>query len=131
MTDFSSEWLELIGHQGVSLKPSMSNSTFYTSFTGLTANSLPAYIGFRICAIRETFEESGVLLVKPLTQDKNGVRQSSQDEHNINANKLNAWRKVIQKDASLFLQFCKYDNYEERSQINFTMQSAEMFWHSS
>lgn len=107
MTDFSSEWLELIGHQGVSLKPSMSNSTFYTSFTGLTANSLPAYIGFRICAIRETFEESGVLLVKPLTQDKNGVRQSSQDEHNINANKLNAWRKVIQKDASLFLQFCK------------------------
>lgn len=124
-TDFSNEWLELISHQSLPLKTSMSNSTFYTSFTGLPANSLPAHIGFRICAIRETFEESGVLLVKPLTQDKNGVRQSTQHE-SINADKLDTWRNVIQKDASLFLQFCKYDHYEERSHNNFTTQSQKM-----
>lgn len=105
-SDFSSEWLELIGHKTLPLKTSMCNSSFYTSYTTLSQKSLPAHVGFRICAIRETFEESGVLLVKPLPGHENTAGQPV-GQVQINSKEMNKWRKRVHDDASFFLQFCR------------------------
>ena len=51
-------------------------------------------IGFRINAIRETFEETGILL-------------HISNEDAVKASRLSEWRPQVHKDASLFLTMCK------------------------
>ncbi|KAI8587466.1 NUDIX hydrolase domain-containing protein [Geranomyces variabilis] len=53
-------------------------------------------LSYFIAAIRETFEESGVLLTQPAPQ------MSSADLH--------AWRKKVHSDPRLFIEFCKAAN---------------------
>ena len=56
-------------------------------------------IGLRLCALRETFEESGILLCKY----KTGLKQ-------VNSSSLNEWRDRVHSDASQFLPMCeKFD----------------------
>ena len=70
--DFSPNWLEFIGHRGLSLSDATKSSPFYSSYKNKVVNGLPPQIGFRIGAIRETFEECGVLLVKKLNGNDTG-----------------------------------------------------------
>lgn len=66
--------------------------------TNSTSTYIPSDVAFRICAIRETFEESGVLLWKSLLGDKN---------INVDMDDIQTWRKEVYADASKFLTMCR------------------------
>ncbi len=121
--DFSQSWLDLFSDAGVS-----SDFGVLTSIKGprppmlLEDRQLPVPndIAFRICAIRETFEESGILLVKKfpnlhlgttsqssLDSPKQTVPYGSILSDDLNGDVLKTWRKRIHKDASQFVLLCR------------------------
>jgi len=55
-------------------------------------------LAFRICAIRETFEEIGILLVR----DGNGSKK-----HPLSAEELSTWRRFVHKNAQNFRDLCQ------------------------
>jgi nucleoside diphosphate-linked moiety X motif protein 19 len=65
---------------------------------------LPADIGLRISALRETFEETGVLLLTRPGDDADSYQPLS-DHDNVNVD-LSAWRDRVRKDAAAFLDLC-------------------------
>lgn len=71
-------------------------------------NFLPADIGLRISALRETFEETGVLLLTRPGDDADSYQPLS-DRDNVNVD-LSAWRDKVRKDASSFLDLCLETN---------------------
>ncbi|KAM3625023.1 uncharacterized protein V6R79_005791 [Siganus canaliculatus] len=125
-TDFSSEWLDIFKpfknfpnfglrtvNQSAETRPPM----FATDRLKL-GSPIPGEVAFRICALRETFEESGVLLVvsKPeregmlnriearwsldqVVREKAGVPCSS--------NELNKWRILVNQNPCNFLKMCR------------------------
>ena len=92
-SDFSQTWKQLL-EPVKPLEPLLLQDVprpmIIKSFPGL----LEPDIGFRINAIRETFEETGILL-----------HLSTEDE--VKADKFVEWRPKVHKDASLFLKMCK------------------------
>lgn len=95
--DYSNEWLDVLNPKEFELlsaniagpRPPM---TTYDSKTGI-----PPDVAFRICAIRETFEESGLLISK----DKSGEPSMLGEENTAE------WRKRVISDATEFVQLCK------------------------
>lgn len=71
-------------------------------------DSLPADIGLRISALRETFEETGVLLLTRPGDDADSYQPLS-DRDNVNVD-LSMWRDKVRKDASSFLDLCLETN---------------------
>lgn len=65
---------------------------------------LPADIGLRISALRETFEETGVLLLTRPGDDADSYQPLS-DRDNVNVD-LSAWRDRVRKDAASFIDLC-------------------------
>ena len=101
--DFSNDWMELF---------KQSFAKFGTDFTTLvniqgprppvlkkSTTDIPSEVAFRICAIRETFEESGILLLKNL---------SSKHQSRLSFDEVQIWRKKVYADASNFLNMCRY-----------------------
>lgn len=100
--DFSNEWMELF---------KQSFAKFGKDFTSLvniqgprppllkkSITDIPSEVAFRICAIRETFEESGILLLKRLTDEQ---------QSHLNVDEIQNWRKQIYADATKFLTMCR------------------------
>ena len=100
--DFSNEWMELF---------KQSFNKFGKDFTSLvniqgsrppslkkSTTDIPSEVAFRICAIRETFEESGILLLKGIT-----------DTHrsDLSTDDIQSWRKDVHGDANKFLTMCR------------------------
>ena len=94
-------------------------------------SNVPADIAFRICAIRECFEECGVLLAKKIpnnidannsnnnkavahgnAKDDTGGLSSLQPQIALTSRDLNsgAWRKRVNKDAGEFVTLCVQHN---------------------
>lgn len=71
-------------------------------------DSLPADIGLRISALRETFEETGVLLLTRPGDDACSYQPLS-DRDNVNVD-LSEWRDKVRKDAYSFLELCLETN---------------------
>lgn len=71
-------------------------------------DSLPADIGLRISALRETFEETGVLLLTRPGDDADSYQPLS-DRDNVSVD-LSAWRDKVRKDANSFLDLCMETN---------------------
>lgn len=71
-------------------------------------DSLPADIGLRISALRETFEETGVLLLTRPGDDADSYQPLS-DRDNVSVD-LSAWRDRVRKDANSFLDLCMETN---------------------
>lgn len=102
--DCSKEWLELFPPD---TKQLVTNSLIQTSndrlslYSNVPTNSTVGELAFRICAIREAFEETGILLARPLSQLMNGAQspcyQSSQSL-------VDQWRERVCNDASNFVQ---------------------------
>lgn len=69
---------------------------------------LPADIGLRISALRETFEETGVLLLTRPGDDADSYQPLS-DRDNVNVD-LSSWRDKVRKDAASFLELCLETN---------------------
>ena len=64
-----------------------------------STTDIPSEVAFRICAIRETFEESGILLLKNL---------SSKHQSRLSFDEVQIWREKVYADASNFLNMCRY-----------------------
>ncbi|KAG8437382.1 hypothetical protein GDO86_008178 [Hymenochirus boettgeri] len=111
--DFSNDWIKVFSkyeqntHFGLGLvRQHDKRSTLFTTDRLKFGSQIPGEVAFRICAIRETFEESGVLLVVPenfnIKESQNLMEIANQDEEEISK-----WRKEVQKNPFQFLEMCK------------------------
>ena len=109
--DFSKEWLDIFKSSGFS-------KDAFCSLIDIPGPRPPVYahytncavrpeVAFRICALREAFEESGVLLLKGDEKIEN--QKLAHDYYlDINNDELWSWRQKIHKDATNFIDLCRY-----------------------
>ncbi|EFA10965.2 Nucleoside diphosphate-linked moiety X motif 19, mitochondrial-like Protein [Tribolium castaneum] len=67
-------------------------------------NRLPKYLSFRICAIRETFEECGILLARP----KINADTASNWASFIGGKELVSWQHKVHDDSEQFFKMCSH-----------------------
>lgn len=114
--DFSKEWLDVFkGCQRDSLfeflKRGGTGQPMFSRRRSQEFEHIPSEMAFRICAIRETFEESGVLLVRDADRSiDNGSLESAPilgKSADLSDSELQPWRERVDKDATEFLTMCK------------------------
>ncbi|XP_040427244.1 nucleoside diphosphate-linked moiety X motif 19 isoform X2 [Cygnus olor] len=114
--DFSAAWLGLLPASPLcglgSVKPPPAGSSrapiFATDRLQL-GSPLPGEVAFRICAIRETFEEAGILLLVPGSgPGEGGGARPLPAERLLPAAELGEWRRRVREDAGCFLQLCRH-----------------------
>lgn len=80
----------------------------------LTDDDLPREISYRICAIRETFEETGLLLARSGWKKTKDESRSNEIDNFVSifkfedSNTANYWREKVNSDANNFLTLCQY-----------------------
>lgn len=127
-SDFSSEWLDIFkafrcspnfGLGTVKQSPETRPPMFATDRTKL-GSPIPGDVAFRICAVRETFEESGVLLVVP-KEEESSLLKSFENKNDSSQNlaaltrvnkvcdesELLKWRELVNKNPSNFIRMCR------------------------
>ena len=119
-SDFSEEWMDLFGKCGETVNhnlhtfvqrggtgPPMFSRTRPDEFS-----NVPSELAFRICAIRETFEESGILLVRDMQRLRNepvtdSVQPVSGKSSILSELILSRWRDKVNDDANQYLLMCR------------------------
>lgn len=100
--DCSKEWLELFP---ADTRDIMINSFIkedrLSLYASVPADSINGELAFRICAIREAFEETGILLARPLSQLISGGHSPCYQSSQLLVDK---WRGRVCDDASNFVQ---------------------------
>jgi nucleoside diphosphate-linked moiety X motif protein 19 len=121
--DFSAEWVSVFGKLGTEVqqnlfkKLSTGGLPMFTRQREPRFSTIPAEVAFRICAIRETFEESGILLAIPTEVSKDQVnsilhvkKSSAVVKPSVvfkeDSTILNEWRKRVNEDPDEFLTMC-------------------------
>ncbi|XP_063294540.1 acyl-coenzyme A diphosphatase NUDT19-like [Pelobates fuscus] len=113
-SDFSNDWIKVFeryqqqpnfGLGLVKQHPSTRPPMFVTDRTQF-GSLVPGEVAFRICAIRETFEESGILLVVPENSDVK-VIQNTMGVYEHDQELLSKWRQEVQDNPFQFIQMCK------------------------
>ncbi|CAK6967282.1 nucleoside diphosphate-linked moiety X motif 19 [Scomber scombrus] len=124
-SDFSSEWLDIFksfsdspnfGLRGVKQSAETRPPIFATDRLKL-GSPIPGEVAFRICALRETFEESGVLMVVPQTEEES-LLKSTEDRcatdqilhykvNDLCSNELTKWRALVNQNPSNFIRMCR------------------------
>ncbi len=122
-SDFSSEWLDIFesftnspsfGLRSVKQSLETRPPIFATDRLKL-GSPIPGEVAFRICALRETFEESGVLLVVP-KKEESSLLKSIEDRHvpglpikanDLCINELTKWRALVNQDPFNFIRMCR------------------------
>lgn len=120
-SDFSSEWLDIFksftnspsfGLKGVK-QPVESRPPIFATDRLKLGSPIPGEVAFRICALRETFEESGVLLVVS-KQVEEGLLESIQDSkvphstvNDLCSSELTRWRTLVNQSPSNFIRMCR------------------------
>ena len=116
------------------IKPSMINIPFYSTYADrLPKEGLPACIGFRICAIRETFEESGVLLVTLLNDGDDPGRSGDLGRKTLSHDEIKSWRGKVHSDSSFFIKLCRSICFNVYYFTNCTFISTRILpdkWHN-
>lgn len=121
--DKDPRWLEVFRSADSYFPDNISKEFFYTCnkndkyrtslFPGdidaLSRGILPPEIAFRICAIRETFEEAGILLI---TKDVTTRRANPHNMHaesgtNLLNGEVQEWRKRVHNNAHEFITLCQ------------------------
>lgn len=121
-SDFSSDWLDIFkpftcspsfGLRSVKQSAESRPPIFATDRVKL-GSPVPGEVALRICAVRETFEESGVLLVVSKKEEKRllkGVEDSCDvqhySEHDVCSSELTKWRALVNQNPSNFIRMCK------------------------
>lgn len=120
-SDFSSEWLDIFtsfrnspsfGLRRVKQLPKTRPPIFATDRLKF-GSPIPGEVAFRICALRETFEESGVLLVVPKTEDerllisKEATIATTNHGIKICSDELKKWRALVNQSPSNFIRMCR------------------------
>lgn len=116
-SDFSSEWLDVFrsfssspnfGVRSVK-QPAETRPPMFATDRQKLGSPIPGEVAFRICALRETFEESGVLLFVPRLEEK-GVEDKGVHPHEANvlcSSELSRWRALVNQHPSNFVRMCK------------------------
>ncbi|KAG8230802.1 hypothetical protein J437_LFUL010581 [Ladona fulva] len=117
--DASKEWLEL--YNTINVGPSRTTYPFSPekdvnkirsnnclSFNG--NGDLPKPLSLRITAIRELFEESGILLVRSKRIDEKTDYFSSTRASYLYSDEIIEWQSRIQQDPKEFINFCHHFN---------------------
>ncbi|XP_026147446.1 acyl-coenzyme A diphosphatase NUDT19 [Mastacembelus armatus] len=120
-SDFSSEWLEVFrsfrdfpnfGLRSVKQPPETRPPIFATDRLKL-GSPVPGEVAFRICALRETFEEAGVLLVVSKRDEKRLLENACADQlpqskvNELCRAELTKWRARVNQNPSSFIQMCR------------------------
>lgn len=114
--DCSDEWLRLFApHHGpprFGLGPAPPSRTAFPVLPAAGPDAaaedrtaLPDDVAFRICAIRETFEEAGVLLLRPRAPPAAGREPGRALSPPAG---LDAWRARVRRDPRHFLRLCAH-----------------------
>lgn len=118
--DFSAEWLNLFRKFGdsenrdllKSLTQAGEGPLMFSRQRSPEFEHIPSELAFRICAIRETFEESGVLIARAFG-DKS--RLSTDFPHTpicgtsfpLRTEETDEWRKRVDKNPDEFIRMCQ------------------------
>lgn len=125
-SDFSREWLDIFkefrslpcfGLAPVKQSPESRPPIFATDRMKL-GSPIPGDVALRICAVRETFEESGVLLAVPKGEKNSWLKTLNNEkdvvDHNLQSvnefcdqNKLVKWRSIVNENPSNFIRMCR------------------------
>lgn len=124
-SDFSSEWLDIFksfrnspsfGLRRVK-QPLETRPPIFATDRLKLGSPIPGEVAFRICALRETFEESGVLLVVSKREER-GLLKSIETGHasgqglpnkanELCINELSKWRTLVNQNPSNFIRMCR------------------------
>ncbi|CAM4525468.1 unnamed protein product [Leuciscus chuanchicus] len=125
-SDFSCEWQEIFKAFtkapnygiGVVKQPPATRPPIFATDRSQLGSPIPGDVAFRICAVRETFEESGVLLAVP-KHEESGIRVHTDDASNSdtqptltrssglwNKDVLSKWRSLVIGNPANFIKMC-------------------------
>lgn len=126
-SDFSSEWQEIFKAFteapnygiGVVKQPPATRPPIFATDRAQLGSPIPGDVAFRICAVRETFEESGVLLAVP-KHEESGIRVHTDDAYDSDTQPtltrlsgpwkkdvLSKWRSLVIGNSSNFIKMCR------------------------
>ena len=119
--DFSADWMPVFDWLGKDQRQEVfdfvqrggQGAPMFSRLRDKTFSHIPSEIAFRICAIRETFEESGVLIVRRVKEGED-FQPSLWDKQSWasyyidgDASVINEWRHRVIKDPKEFLHMCQ------------------------
>jgi nucleoside diphosphate-linked moiety X motif protein 19 len=111
--DFSDEWANVFQNCGsdvIRLGKQMKGKVRSSLMSRIHNSVIPNEIGFRICAIREAFEESGILLARrsdAIKQNTEFGKQVHIYDKKESKSFLETWRRKVHNDADQFVELCK------------------------
>jgi nucleoside diphosphate-linked moiety X motif protein 19 len=118
--DFSADWIPVFDLLGKDQRQNVfkfaqrggKGAPMFSRQRHQAFSQIPSEIAFRICAIRETFEESGVLLARKVDQGDHSCQLSLWDKPSMGSfcedeSVIDTWRKKVDKDAGEFLRMCQ------------------------
>ncbi|XP_016092647.1 nucleoside diphosphate-linked moiety X motif 19-like isoform X2 [Sinocyclocheilus grahami] len=121
-SDFSSDWQEVFRsftkapHYGIGVakQPPETRPPIFATDRAQLGSPIPGDVAFRICAVRETFEESGVLLAVP-KHEESGIRVHTEDTQPTlttlsglwDRDVLSKWRSLVIGNSANFIKMCK------------------------
>lgn len=120
LADFSPKWWAVFEAAGISRDelarfgdhisgprpPIFSETGVLMVQENLNANVLPAEIGLRITAIRETFEEAGILLLNRAPGSREQRTSAFNSESDFAKIDMPAWQKKVHDNPICFPEFC-------------------------
>ncbi|KAK7115075.1 acyl-coenzyme A diphosphatase NUDT19-like [Littorina saxatilis] len=117
-SDFSLHWLpifgattpELAAHRFGFAKTVEEITPMFYRLRPEQFSVIPSEIAFRICAIRETFEEAGVLLVRSVDQSSYDFNASAAYPYHFgedHSSKVEEWRHKVVQNPLAFLTLCE------------------------
>ncbi|XP_048406060.1 acyl-coenzyme A diphosphatase NUDT19-like [Stegostoma tigrinum] len=113
-SDFSSEWIQMFqpfckppNFKLGTVKQTSKRPPILAMDRRNLGSEIPGEVAFRICAIRETFEESGILLVKPNASETCLSSQGAIKLPQYDQKELANWNQLVRKNAANFVELCK------------------------
>ncbi|KAG8562739.1 hypothetical protein GDO81_015793 [Engystomops pustulosus] len=113
-SDFSNDWVKVFARHaqkpnfglGIVKQPCDTRPPMFITDRRKFGSLVPGEVAFRICAIRETFEESGILLVVPENSNIED-NQKFMGAYDQDYEAVAKWREEVQNDPMRFIEMCK------------------------